>query len=253
MTSSLSKYKKKLLLLAVMCLAFVAQARAQFFEDDDGPGDFEPPPDNDVPLDTYQWVMMTLAILYGVYVFWKNHKKKLANTKAIIMQPVNEPGNVEPIKILNTKLKTSNHDTVFSFYRSTDSNLSRLPLCTGKGKEKDEALLRLFYAQKKRKTSSESRLSSPMPFLKYQKPKIMKLFSSGFSRKAMYYRAIVLVAAVLALIPALANDGGATSIPVKGSVPVNYYEGFMITVAVAYGIYLIVRARRRRRNSKLPQ
>lgn len=64
-----------------MCLSFVMQARAQFFEDDDGPGDFEPPPDNDVPLDTYQWVMLFLALAYGAFIFWKHHKKQKIATE----------------------------------------------------------------------------------------------------------------------------------------------------------------------------
>jgi hypothetical protein len=68
------KFKKHVVLLAVMCLAFVCQLRAQF-DDDGGPGDFDPPPDSDVPLDTYQWVMMGAAVLYGIYVYVKHAKK----------------------------------------------------------------------------------------------------------------------------------------------------------------------------------
>jgi hypothetical protein len=71
-------YKKHLILLAMMCLAFVCQLRAQFeddFDDDGGPGGFDPPPDSDVPLDTYQWVMMGAAILYGLYIYIKHAKK----------------------------------------------------------------------------------------------------------------------------------------------------------------------------------
>lgn len=63
-----------------MCLVFIVQARAQFFEDDDGPGDFDPPPDNDVPLDTYQWIMLFLALAYGAFIFWKHHKKAKQST-----------------------------------------------------------------------------------------------------------------------------------------------------------------------------
>jgi hypothetical protein len=71
----IKKYKKKIILLVFMCLMFIVQAKAQFFEDDDGPGDFDPPPDNDVPLDTYQWIMLFLALAYGAFIFWKHHKK----------------------------------------------------------------------------------------------------------------------------------------------------------------------------------
>lgn len=75
------KYKIKIFLLAFMCLAFVMQVLAQDpfdddpFDDDSGPGGFEPPPENDVPLDTYQWIMLAFAIGYGLYIFWKHHQK----------------------------------------------------------------------------------------------------------------------------------------------------------------------------------
>lgn len=42
-----------------------------------------------------------------------------------------------------------------------------------------------------------------------------------------------------------------TAVSVKGSVPVNYYEAFMISIAVIYGIYLFVRAKRRKRNQNV--
>jgi hypothetical protein len=71
----IKKYKKKIILLVFMCLMCIVQAKAQFFEDDDGPGDFDPPPDNDVPLDTYQWIMLFLALAYGAFIFWKHYQK----------------------------------------------------------------------------------------------------------------------------------------------------------------------------------
>lgn len=77
----IKKYKKQLILLAFMCLMFVVQVRAQFFEDaegpdlPEGPGGFDDPPPNDVPLDTYQWVMLFLALAYGAFIFWKHYQK----------------------------------------------------------------------------------------------------------------------------------------------------------------------------------
>jgi len=68
------KYYLKLLILIAVGLCLFTQANAQF-DDEGGPGGFDPPPPNDVPLDSYQWVMMGLAIIYGVYVFFKHHKK----------------------------------------------------------------------------------------------------------------------------------------------------------------------------------
>lgn len=75
MTTIIKKYRKKIILLVFMCLMFIGQAHAQFFEDEDGPGGFDPPPDNDVPLDTYQWIMLFLALAYGAFIFWKHYKK----------------------------------------------------------------------------------------------------------------------------------------------------------------------------------
>ena len=77
----LKKYKKHLILLAFMCLMFVVQVRAQFFEEaegpdfSEGPGGFDDPPPNDVPLDTYQWIMLFLALAYGAFIFWKHYQK----------------------------------------------------------------------------------------------------------------------------------------------------------------------------------
>jgi hypothetical protein len=73
----------------------------------------------------------------------------------------------------------------------------------------------------------------------------------SFLIKALF-RTTLFLSALVAVITVLANDGKRpSSVAVKGSVPVNYYQAFMISVAVAYGIYLIVRARRRKRNGKI--
>lgn len=79
------KYSKQLFLLAIALLTFIAQSKAQFFDDNGDPGGFDPPPDNDVPLDTYQWVMLVLALAYGIYIFSKHHKKakKIKADKAL--------------------------------------------------------------------------------------------------------------------------------------------------------------------------
>ena len=47
-----------------------------------------------------------------------------------------------------------------------------------------------------------------------------------------------------------ANNVNGSSVPMRGSVPINYYQMFMIGVALIYGIYLLIRARRRKRNGK---
>lgn len=232
-----------------MCLAFVAQASAQFFEDDGGPGDFEPPPDNDVPLDTYQWIMMGLALIYGIYVFWKNHRKNGPGTADEM--PALVP--VRKSKTIHQILKSKRYDTVFNFYRAADSDLHRLPGSTGKRKKKNETLLRLLHPQKKRKAGKKGCLKvhhSNNQVVKLTSMKT-KLFNAG--RNAIWYRAILILCGLLGLVAASANDGGAASIPVKGGVPINYYEGFMLSIAAAYGIYLLIRARRRKRNSKLSQ
>jgi hypothetical protein len=81
----LKKYSKQFVLLAIAFLTFIVQSKAQFFDDDGDPGGFDPPPDNDVPLDTYQWIMLVLALAYGIYIFWKHHKKttKIKADKAL--------------------------------------------------------------------------------------------------------------------------------------------------------------------------
>lgn len=71
----IKKHIKYLLLIAIMFFTSIVQLKAQF-DDDGGPGNFDPPPDTDVPLDTYQWVMMLLAIAYGIYIY-KKHQSKM--------------------------------------------------------------------------------------------------------------------------------------------------------------------------------
>src|SRR5438128_1590909 len=81
------KHSKKIFLLVFMCLMFIVQVKAQFFEEPEGidnpegPGGFDDPPPNDVPLDTYQWIMLFLALAYGAYIFWK-HYQKIKKAKA---------------------------------------------------------------------------------------------------------------------------------------------------------------------------
>src|SRR5688572_11926708 len=101
----IKKHIKKVFLLVFMCLVFMMQAKAQFFEDDDGPGDFDPPPDNDVPLDSYQWIMLFLALAYGVFIFWKHHKKsKNATTQKQIAASQPEMAPEYSINQLKTQL-----------------------------------------------------------------------------------------------------------------------------------------------------
>jgi hypothetical protein len=94
---------KKIFLLAFMCLVFVIQAKAQFFEEPEnpdfgeGPGGFDDPPPNDVPLDTYQWIMLFLALAYGAYIFWKHYqkiKKSKTGKSAMGSLPALRPGSV---------------------------------------------------------------------------------------------------------------------------------------------------------------
>lgn len=78
------------------------------------------------------------------------------------------------------------------------------------------------------------------------KPKFL-----SFLFKAIF-KTTVCVAILAACLKAIANDGSQpSSVSVKNSVPVNYYQAFMILLAVIYGVYLIVRAKRRKRNSKI--
>jgi hypothetical protein len=83
----LKKYHKHLLLLAITFMTFIVQVKAQF-EDDGGPGDFDPPPDNDVPLDSYQWIMLVLAIGYGLYIFNKHRRTKRETSQAVLPKTV---------------------------------------------------------------------------------------------------------------------------------------------------------------------
>jgi len=83
----IKKHSKKIFLLVFMCLMFIVQVKAQFFEGSggfdygegpdgaEGPGGFDDPPPNDVPLDSYQWIMLVLALAYGAYIFWKHYQK----------------------------------------------------------------------------------------------------------------------------------------------------------------------------------
>jgi hypothetical protein len=78
------KYYTKLLMLIVAFLCLFTQVHGQF-DDEGGPGGFDPPPPNDVPLDTYQWVMMGFALIYGLFVFYK-HCKRSKPTQAPLRQ-----------------------------------------------------------------------------------------------------------------------------------------------------------------------
>lgn len=61
-------------------------------------------------------------------------------------------------------------------------------------------------------------------------------------------RLIFLLPVLLIIVSSLhAHDGKINPIPVKKNVPVNYYQAFMISIAGAYGIYLLLRARKRRK------
>lgn len=82
---------------------------------------------------------------------------------------------------------------------------------------------------------------------------IMKSNAKSFYMEAIFKTLLVLIG-LLIHASLFANDGKQpTSATVKGSVPVNYYQAFMISVAVLYGIYLFLRARRRKRNSKITE
>jgi len=84
----IKKYHKYLLMLAITFLTFIVQVKAQFDDGEGGPGDFDPPPDNDVPLDTYQWIMLVIAIGYGIYFFRKHQKKSQAIKLSATIVPV---------------------------------------------------------------------------------------------------------------------------------------------------------------------
>lgn len=79
----------------------------------------------------------------------------------------------------------------------------------------------------------------------------MKTHLTSFLVKATL-RTAMIAAGLIMFAVTNANDGKQpSSVAVKGSAPVNYYQAFMIGVAVVYGICLIVRAKRRKRNSKI--
>ncbi len=80
----------------------------------------------------------------------------------------------------------------------------------------------------------------------------MKSLIKNIDRKAMA-RAFVGLASLIICMNASGNDGKQPSVAVKGSVPVTYYEGFMVAIALIYGVYLIIRAKRRKRNSRISQ
>lgn len=74
----------------------------------------------------------------------------------------------------------------------------------------------------------------------------------NFPISARVRRCVINLFCMLISIAGVANDGKQpATVSVKGSVPISYYQAFMISLAVVYGIYLIVRAKRRKRNSRL--
>jgi hypothetical protein len=81
----------------------------------------------------------------------------------------------------------------------------------------------------------------------------MKTYFKSFFIKALFKTALCL-SGLMMYISTIANDGRQpSSVAAKVSAPVNYYQAFMLSIAVSYGIYLIVRARRRKRNSKITE
>jgi len=81
----------------------------------------------------------------------------------------------------------------------------------------------------------------------------MKKHLNSFLNKAIL-KSTSGLACILVCASAIANDGrDPVTADVKQSVPVMYYQAFMIGLAVSYGIYLIVRAKRRKRNSKITE
>jgi hypothetical protein len=47
-----------------------------------------------------------------------------------------------------------------------------------------------------------------------------------------------------------AHSGKSASATIKAGPPINYYQNFMLCVAGVYGIYLFVRARRKKKERK---
>ncbi len=73
---------------------------------------------------------------------------------------------------------------------------------------------------------------------------------SALTSKIMLYKKVgFLLIGVANTLNCLAHDG-ANHVPVKNNAPINYYQSFMIGVAIAYGLYLLIRARRRKRSSQ---
>ena len=67
-----------------------------------------------------------------------------------------------------------------------------------------------------------------------------------------FYRCFLTVVSLAICFGALAKEGERpVTVSVKGGVPVNYYQAVMISVALVYGIYLIIRAKRRKRNHNI--
>ena len=78
----LSKYKRYSVLCVFTFLLSIIHVKAQF-GDNGGPGDFDPPPPNDVPFDTHEWVLIAIAIVYGVYSYVSHYKKQSLEKKSI--------------------------------------------------------------------------------------------------------------------------------------------------------------------------
>ena len=66
-------------------------------------------------------------------------------------------------------------------------------------------------------------------------------------------KACLTLAALMIFISLLAKDAKQPATTIKAAVPVFYYQTFMLGVAVLYAIYLYVRAKRRKRNSKITE
>lgn len=64
------KINRLLLVLFTMFL-MVSPAVAQF-DDDNGPGGFGDPGGSDVPLDSYQWLMLVVVVGYGLFMIRKH-------------------------------------------------------------------------------------------------------------------------------------------------------------------------------------
>jgi hypothetical protein len=78
----------------------------------------------------------------------------------------------------------------------------------------------------------------------------MRIYFSKPFTKRCFGKLGCLLTGLLITVSAHSHNVNGSPVPIKGSVPVSYYEGFMVAVALMYGIYLIIRARRRKHNSK---